>query len=1092
MECSRCRFDNPDDFRFCGRCGASLDACRPRDTEPLNQHLGQRPVTILFCDLCEYSKLAEAVDPEEVRAILNQIYSVCARIVRNYAGRVERFIGDEIMALFSSPVAQEDDAVRAIHAARKIHRAVDKLDAHLRSRIGHPLVMHSGIDTGRVATGESPQYPFCYSVTGDAVISAKDLQRLAKPGEIIVSPETHGQASSSFTFQSFEYQPGNDPHQVATAYKMLAQDPAPRKIDCCLGRQARLIAREKELSLLVKAAANLKKGDGEVIWIGGDMGIGKSRLVDEFKSSLDLADFGWYEGNAYEFTDNISYFPFIDLLRRQFKIFEQDPPQKIREKIADAICRGPEANEVAACIERLFALDHDRLPMEPESLKARLQRAVSLHFSTLAKARPTIICLKDLHWSDPSSIELLQAILANIDYPVLFLLVFRTPLTPVRLNVVAFGQVPSTVIRLKELSADDTRKMACSLLQISKLPDDLQSFIDANMDGHPLYLEETINSLIESETLVASNGSWELTGRIHKSQIALTIQGILTSRLDRLKPGVKQLIEEASVIGVSFPSDILLMITRTGDRMQVSLDELEQLDLIRLKSESPTLGYSFKHGLIRDVVYNGLLKTVRQALHERIGLAMEKMFAEHLPAHYESLAFHFKMAAMIPKAIEYLMHSGRKSLRCYAVEESHQYYQDAYKLLVGLNSRSARENQLLIQTLADWAPVFYYRGRFDGIEVLMNKHLKLAESLDDKPLQGMYFVGCAMNLWAREKFRASYRFLHRALAFGRESKNEQVQGYAHFWLPWICTELGLFEEARHHAKRAKDLESCFNSVHYPNHRSLDCEGFIYCAAGDSLKCKELGKALLDFGLESNSKRAITWGYCLTGWGHLVSGNFAAAVQTSKQATNASGDPFYTLFPKLFLGMSHVLMGNHEAAKPALLEVADHGRRYGGEVIGNLAEFLLSLVTISEGHLRKGITQVQRLSRRWEKIGACQRRIHAEVALGEIYQALIRREAKLPFIACLRNLGFLIRTLPFAGKKAETHYLKAAELATQIDSKGMLGQAYFGLGRLYRFRGMHQKAMESIDRAIGIFQACHAEDFLHLAEELKNEDRKGRS
>jgi tetratricopeptide (TPR) repeat protein len=156
----------------------------------------------------------------------------------------------------------------------------------------------------------------------------------------------------------------------------------------------------------------------------------------------------------------------------------------------------------------------------------------------------------------------------------------------------------------------------------------------------------------------------------------------------------------------------------------------------------------------------------------------------------------------------------------------------------------------------------------------------------------------------------------------------------------------------------------------------------------------------------------------------------------------------------------------------------------------VAELFLSVVNVSEGHLRKGITQVQRLSRRWEKNGSRQRRINAEVLLGEIYQALMRRESKLSLAGLLRNLGFLIITQPVAWKKAETHYLRAAELATQIGSKGMLGQAYWGLGRLYRFRGMHQKAMENIDKAIIIFRECNAWDFLQQAEELKSEDRPG--
>lgn len=373
--------------------------------------------------------------------------------------------------------------------------------------------------------------------------------------------------------------------------------------------------------------------------------------------------------------------------------------------------------------------------------------------------------------------------------------------------------------------------MLQSLLKSTQLPDDLRYFIKQKAEGNPFYLEEVINTLIETGTLVSGNGSWQLAGSLDLEEIPTSIQGVLTARLDRLERQAKRILQEASVIGRSFFYKVLNRITNLTAPVDRYLSGLESLDLIRTRTKEPDLEYIFKHALTQEVVYNGLLKKERQAIHERIGIAIEQIFVDRLPEFYETLAFHFKRGHSVYKSVYYLIKSGEKNLNRYALEEAHHYFKESFDLLSHKPDKARKDERLLIETLDKWAYVFYYYGTYRDLALLLKANIVTAEALDDKEMLGMFYAWLGFMLYGMEELNDAYRYLHKALELGEEIGSQKVKGYAFTWLSWNCAEQGRFDEAISYGEAAQKITPSLAADHYLFFKSLSGIGHTHYFTG---------------------------------------------------------------------------------------------------------------------------------------------------------------------------------------------------------------------------------------------------------------------
>jgi class 3 adenylate cyclase/tetratricopeptide (TPR) repeat protein len=1109
MKCPKCQLESPEGAKFCSECGENLeitcpqcgkvrrtgtkfcDACghkfeggaKAEQPKPGSES-ERKNVTALFSDLCGYTALSEKLDPEEVKEITGKLFSHISEVIAKYEGFVEKFIGDAIVGLFGAQTAHEDDPVRAILAAREIHGLIDAQSPEIEKRIGQPLAMHTGINTGLVVTGKMDLRKGTHGVAGDTINLASRLQGLAKPGEILLGYETYRHAEGFFNFEELKPAKLKGKAEAVQVFKVLSAKEQPIRMHRISGLRAELIGRKVEMAKLGKALDRLQEGRGTVFAIYGDAGTGKSRLIEEFKCTLDLKKIQWREGHAYPYTQNIPYAPLMDLLSRAFRIEEGDRPQTVKGKVEAGIevLIGKDEN-VIPFIGSLYSLKYPEIEgVGADFWRLRLTEAIRKILAGLIRRGPTVICTEDLHWADPSSIDLLRAILFDLMYPCVFLCVHRTPFRLFGDYEIRSLKQTYREMELRDLSPSETEDMIESLLKTTDIPSELKTFVSERAEGNPFYLEELINSLVEFGNLSPHESGWRLTKPISDLSIPSTIQGVISARVDRLESKVKRILQEASVIGRVFLYELLKRITEFKQEVDASITSLERLDLVRTRTLYPTLEYIFKHALTQEVVYEGLLKKERREIHITIGAVIEEVFRDRLSEFYETLAFHFSQGESLHKAVYYLMKSGEKGLNKYALEEAHKSFREAYRLLSTKADRSREEDDLLIDVLLTWSIAFYYRGDFAELTDLLMTHKGLAESAGDRTRLGMFYASLGLALRCREEFNETYQYLKKALEIGEEIQSSKVIGYACSQLSWTCAELGLLDEAVGYGERAREICTQMESDYFLFCVSLFGLSQTYWYRGECKKAMEVGKALLEFGKRNSHIRSMVCGYWSMGHSHFIRGDFPAAIECYKQAVEVSVDPYYSQIPRTMLGYAYVSDRQFERAEEVLKEVQSFSEKFGAEIIGTAAHGLLGMVLTGTGHLGGGVEQLEEVRKTFfEKNRRC---LYAasENTLGRVYFEIAHGTSSKDPRMIARNLGFLAKTVPFASKKAEGYFTRAAETAKGIGAKSILAQSNLNLGLLYKARDKSDEARRFLDQAIKLFEQCEADVYLKQARE----------
>ena len=397
--CPSCQSPNPPGYQFCGDCGHKLEEPPPKEKPIPPTDSERKHVTVLFSDMSGYTAMTEKLDPEETKEIMGKIFGEISTVVTKYEGFIEKFIGDAVMALFGVPKSHEDDPVRAIKVAWKIHDIVSSISPKYEKRTGKPLAMHTGICTGLVVTGEVNLEKGTHGVLGDTINMASRFSGLAKPGEIVVSPDTYHQAEGYFNFEAIEPTTVKGKAEPVRPYKVLTPKEEPTKTHRLSGMRAEIIGRKVEMAQLQEAVENLRQGKGSIFSIVGDAGTGKSRLIEEFRTNLGSEDIQWRDGHCYAYAQNIPYFPLIDLHSRAWQIQEGDSLEVVRKKVESGIkyLLGNEEG-VIPYIGTLYSLNYPEIEgISPELLKSRLHAGVKSILSALSKRGPTVICLEDLH-----------------------------------------------------------------------------------------------------------------------------------------------------------------------------------------------------------------------------------------------------------------------------------------------------------------------------------------------------------------------------------------------------------------------------------------------------------------------------------------------------------------------------------------------------------------------------------------------------------------------------------------------------------------------------------------------------------------------
>ena len=687
-------------MRFCGGCAAPLvdpgspSALPPaphgdRPGDALN-HADRRLVTVLFGDISGFTQLSEKLDPEVVRDLITACFDSLVPCIERYGGTIDKFMGDEVMALFGAPQAHENDPERALRAALEMRDALSDFN---RER-GVSLGLHFGMNTGLVyagALGGGRRQD--YSVMGDAVNVAARLTGVAKSGEILAGADTYRQVDHLFEFQAAEslHLKGKaDPIQV---FRLVGTRATPRTSPRSgRGLSSPLVGRGAELAAFRERLDLLRAGEGGILVMTGDAGLGKSRLVAEVRAHAQSKGFTWLEGRTLSFGRTISYWPLLEIIQQDAGVESDDNEVERWAKLAGRIGRlfGLERNEILPYLATLLNIP---LPKElaqkvsyldGEAMGHQIYRATRLYFARLAREQPTVVVFEDLHWMDGSSAALLEHLLPlTREGRLLFCLVSRleteSALRP--LQALIHDEYPErlTEISLEPLSAQQTTTLARNLVQLDDLPDRLRESVVEKAEGNPFYVEEVMRSLIDQGGLVVdpANGLYRVTDKAVHIPIPDTLQGVIMARIDRLDMDLKQVLRLASVIGRSFFYRILATIAEAERELDRSLADLETRELIREKARAPELEYIFKHALVQETTYENILLQRRKELHHRVAHAIETLFPDRLEEFYALLAYHYSKAEDWRKSQEYLFKAGDQAGGMAADTEALSHYEEA-------------------------------------------------------------------------------------------------------------------------------------------------------------------------------------------------------------------------------------------------------------------------------------------------------------------------------------------------------------------------------------------------------------------------------
>ncbi len=579
MNCPHCGAEAPPNARFCMNCGqpVKVDSGGAVPTQrgrlPLS---GERKfLTALFADVVGSTSLAEQMDPEDWTAIMNRAFERLSLPIERYEGRIVRLLGDALLALFGAPTVHEDDPARAVHAALEMIEATRALTAEIEQEHGISFAIRIGINTGPVVVGAiGSELHSEYTAMGDAVNLAARMQTTARPMTVLISEHTYHFVAplvDTIDLGPIEVKGKSEPVRV---YEVRGARAEPGHLRGLSGLESPMVGRESELRLLSELAAQVRHGKGHAILVVGEAGLGKSRLINEWKTSVasdkEEPALWWAEGQCLSYGAGLAYHLVLDLLRSLLDVpagaSEPETRAALQTRVEDLF--DAHALDIYPYLAHLLSLQlsgeaQDRVQqLDPQALHRRYLTVLRQFLRATAERRPLVVILEDIHWADPSSADMFAQLLPlALEAPLLFCLVCRPDQdAPGWKLVIAAREILGdhlTEIYVNALSEEESRTLVSNLLEIEALPESIRSTILKKAEGNPFFVEEVIRVLIDRGALSQADGRWVAQEPIDSLDIPDSLQGLLLARIDRLPEEVKHTLRVAAVIGRQFPVTVL-------------------------------------------------------------------------------------------------------------------------------------------------------------------------------------------------------------------------------------------------------------------------------------------------------------------------------------------------------------------------------------------------------------------------------------------------------------------------------------------------------------------------------------------------------
>jgi class 3 adenylate cyclase/tetratricopeptide (TPR) repeat protein len=925
MKCPECRTNNRAGARFCRQCNVALaiacegcgkvslfgshfcDACGlrlpaaedvkrglaepaprtsakrgpksgPKATPPAAQRVLQgenKQVTVLFCDIVNSTPLTERLGPEATHALLDRFFALVMREVNHFEGTVNQFLGDGFMALFGVPVAHEDHARRAVLSAMAIRqRLASGIDMGSAGKVD--LVVRMGINTGFVVVGQiGDNLRMEYTANGDTTVVAARLQQVATPGDILISGLARNAAGDIAEFEPVGGIQLKGKSHLVDAFKVLGSR---RYSDSRVSEGRPLspfVGRDRELASLEDALAEAEGGEGRIVGLVGEPGIGKTRLLGEFKRAVDGPRATYLEGHCAPYGTTAAYSLVLDLLRSACRIPEQASEQQIAGRVAATLTQvGLDAQADAAPLIQLMgvAAETDQgSPTGAAAFKARLFDVLTQMVLRASRLRPLILALENLHWVDPASAEFLAVLAERLaGAPMVVIATYRPGYTPPW-----SGKSYASQIALRPLSAAQAMVLIHPIMHDGQ--ERLTASLVAKAGGNPFYLEELARNAVEHHDL-------------SESTVPNSVHGVIASRIDRLGGTAKRVLQAASVLGRKFAADTLAAMLGQATPLGDALAELVHSEFLLERVTLSGVAYEFRHALTQDVAYGTLLQAQRARYHAAAGTAILRANSERPATVAELLAHHFRLSDRDDDAVAYGLLAAETAQRRWANEIALDYYKSVAHRLETMPDTPANRG-LRIDTVIGQAEVMFALGR-------QLEHVQALEAI--RPLVeecGDHARRAAWNYWTGflHSFTGSppdvsIGYCREAARIASEAGLIELQAYANCCLAHVSVLAGSLDDAMAAGARALPVFENARNIHWAC-RTLWGMSMAANAIGDWSSGLDICKRALDHGRKAEDNRLIVVGWMRTGSTLIFQGQPGEGIACCDTALSLAPSPY---------------------------------------------------------------------------------------------------------------------------------------------------------------------------------------------------------
>src|SRR5215468_9545117 len=655
----------------------------------------RRHLTVMVCDLVDSTAISARLDPEDMCAVIDAYHASCARITLSYEGFLADFRGDGILAYFGYPIAHEDDAERTVRAGLDIIAAL----AQLQTRATEPLAVRIGIATGLVVIGDPSGMGALreHALVGDAPNLAARLQALAEPGTIVVAASTRRLLGDIFRLRDLGRHEVKGIAEPVAAWAVEGVSAFDSRFEAIhVSGLTDFIGRQTEMNFLLARQRLAWRGEGQIVLVSGEPGIGKSRLAAALADHVANEPHTRLRFQCSPQHINSPLRPFIAQLERAAEFKADDTSEQRLDKLEAVLSKGaPRVQDVAPLFAALLSIPfgerYPPLALSPAQQRRRTFAALLDQFESLARQDPVLLVFEDAHWADATSLELLDLTIEWArQLPVIVLLTFRP-----EFEAPWIGLPNVSTLNLDRLDRDNVEGIVARVTRGRMLPTEVVNQIVAKTDGNPLFVEELTKAVLESGILVEKDEGYRLVGRLPPLAIPATLQDSLMARLDRLAP-VRGIAQIGAAIGREFSYRLIrALVGGSEDTLKQALNQLERAELVFRRGEPPEAVYSFKHVLLQDAAYESLLKSSRQVLHSRIAHVLEERFPDITTSEPEVVAHHFAEAGLLDRASDYWLKAGNLALSRSANAEAAKHLRQGIELTLAQAPSAERDRQEL-------------------------------------------------------------------------------------------------------------------------------------------------------------------------------------------------------------------------------------------------------------------------------------------------------------------------------------------------------------------------------------------------------------